>query len=320
MERQLLGTDIVKKVFGEVKPQIIYQDEDKRITQAKTLDGIVGAYSIIHFDEFGRKFLPEIHKEVLAGKFIGETFREHGVPIHREEECVFVYSLPQELQRTFGRTERESFCKRLQFRIGHVRVPYASIIEIYSPAIGFDCLFEDNEDSIRKTVDELNRTFANNEGYFISSLNPAELERYLGLAHEFLRKPIHVGIEDKQEFIRQTLETGIGLIEDPNTILIVAQREDDFIGYLSANIHPALHVNGRECMIRELFVTEDFRRRGVASSLVRTIEKVALERGTKRVSLATNMGDELQNSFYSSLGYQRRCDFNVKYLGVQNAR
>ena len=84
-----LGTDKLKEKFGEVKPQVIYQDEDKRVMLAKSLDGIVRAYSIVSFDEYGRNFMPEIHKEILEGKFIGETFRQHGVLIQRDEEGLF---------------------------------------------------------------------------------------------------------------------------------------------------------------------------------------------------------------------------------------
>lgn len=315
-----LGTDKVREIFGELKPQVIYHDDDKRVMLTKSLDDAVGAYLIVQFDEFGRKLMPKIHKEILQGNFVGETFRKHDVPIFREDECTFVYILPKQLQEIFGSSGRESFVKKVKFRIGHVRVPYASIIEVYSPRISFDFLFEDSSGKAKGTAQDLDREFDNKESYAITSLNPVEIEKYLVLAYEFLRKPIHVGIEDKEEFVHQTLETGLDLIRDPNTILLVAKKEDDFLGYLAANIHPALHINGNECMIRELYVQENSRRKGLASALVRTIERIASERGAKRVSLATNMNDELQNSFYSSLGYTRRCDFDVKYLGDKNAR
>ncbi len=315
-DEQQLGTDKVRDVFGELTPEVQYQDGEKRIMVAKSLDGRVGAYSIVHFHDFGKKFMPDIHQEILKGRFLGETFKRHGVPIYREEDCSFVYSLPSELKELFGRPEHESLCKKLRFRIGHVRVPYASIIEVYSPVIGFDSLFENTENASRDTVKELDCSFPTADSYFIHLLNPADLEKYLCLAHEFLRKPMHVGIADKQEFVKQTLETALDLLRDPNTVLLVAQKNDDFVGYLSANIHPALHLNGRECMIREVYMKENFRRKGVASSLVRTMEIIAMARGAKRVSLATNMADELQNSFYSNAGYQRRCDFDVKYLVV----
>jgi hypothetical protein len=41
---------------------------------------------------------------------------------------------------------------------------------------------------------------------------------------------------------------------------------------------------------------------------------VAYKKGAKRASLATNMDNEMQNSFYSGLHYIKRCDFVVKYL------
>ncbi|MBI2045457.1 GNAT family N-acetyltransferase [Candidatus Pacearchaeota archaeon] len=312
-----LGTDGLKAKFGKVKPEVIYQDGSRRVTLVKAEDGVIGACSIVRFDDFGIKCMPEIHEKIVKGqRFIGETFKAHGVPVSRDEKCVFVYGLPKEVQKTFNTELRESFCKGLTFRIGHVGIPYASITELYSPEIGFNDLFEKEEGSVKLAVEELEQEFKEDSNYFITRLKPEELDSYLKLAYEFLKKPAHVGIENQDEFVKQTLETGIGLLMDSNTIQLVAQNKAGFIGYLAANIHPALHVNGLECMIRELYVKNEFRRMGVASSLVRTVEKLAQERGSKRVSLATNMGDEMQHSFYSGLGYQRRCDFDVKYLGV----
>ena len=116
---------------------------------------------------------------------------------------------------------------------------------------------------------------------------------------------MHVGIEDKEEFVRRTFSTGFDLFKDPNTSLLVAQQNGDFIGHLSANIHPALHVNGYECMLRDMYVREDCRRKGVASSLMTTMERIFSARGGKRLSLASFMDDGIQGSLYSSLGYQK---------------
>ena len=125
---------------------------------------------------------------------------------------------------------------------------------------------------------------------------------------------MHVGISDKELFVRETLNTGIDLINDSNTVLLVAQEHDDFIGYIATNIHPALHINGKEGMVRELYIKEEKRRKGLGSALIKSIERIALAQGAKRISLATDMGNPSQHSFYSSQGYFRRCDFITKKL------
>jgi ribosomal protein S18 acetylase RimI-like enzyme len=192
---------------------------------------------------------------------------------------------------------------------------YAKILQYLESACSNPFRANDSHSPAIKKVLPSEKYLPNHEPYSIDFLKPVDLGRYLALAHDFLRKSIHVGIEDKQEFIEQTSDTARELMADYNTILLVAQKQDNFIGYLTANIHPALHINGRECMIRELYVKEMYRKQGIASSLVNTLEELVSGKGAKRISLATNMGDEIQNSFYSSLGYARRCDFAVKYLG-----
>lgn len=313
-----LGTDKIREVLGDAKPRVIYQDDKSRIMLAENSEGVVGGYSFVRFHDLGKQFMPEIHADILKGKFMGEAYREKGVPVAREEETVFVYRLPPSLEEIFGKVGKNSFCKRLRFCIGHVRVPYATITEIYSPLASFDDLFEDEEGKAKEVAKEIDKSFNAAGNYLITQLHPDRLEEYLRLAHGFLKKPMHVGIQDEDEFVKQTLGTGVELLTDPNTTLLVAQNQQGLIGYLAANIHPALHVNGKECMLREMYVIEEGRRKGVASSLVNTMERLAGERGVKRISLATKMDDEVHSALYSGLGYQRRCDFVVKYLGGKN--
>lgn len=315
MEEQKLGTDVLKEKFGEITPQITYRDGSSRVVLAVAEDGRVGAYSIVHFDDVGKSLIPdEIHRQIIGGKLIGKTIRESGIPFERDEECTFVYRIPKSIQSLFNTDHKESFVKRVNFKIGTINSPYASIVEIYSPLVSFSELDEKFEGSVQRTIKELNLYFKTKE-FFIRNVREQDLEKYLRLAHEFLKKPMHIGIENKEEFVRKTLDTGSKLMQDQATILIVAQKENDFIGYLAANIHPALHVNGFECMIRELYTQNSFRRQGIALSLVRTLERIAHEKGAKRISLATHMDDGTQSSFYGSLGYARRCDFVTKYLG-----
>lgn len=145
-------------------------------------------------------------------------------------------------------------------------------------------------------------------------LSVRDLERYLRLTHGFLQKPMHVGISSEDEFVLATWQTGQALLGDANTHFCIAYDGDLMIGYACFNIHPALHVNGFECMVRELYVRPEYRRQGVGSSLLAAVEGAARAHSCKRVSLATNWQNDDQRLFYEAVNYARRCDFAVKSL------
>lgn len=148
----------------------------------------------------------------------------------------------------------------------------------------------------------------------IDQLKPGFEEDYLRLAHGFLKKPMHVGIENQDDFVKETRQTLELLMKDSNTRLFVAADAIRFIGYVAINIHPALHINGLECVVRELYVKEEFQRKGVGTMLMEYVERYAKTRDCKRISLATKWDDEKQKAFYESIGFSRRCDFVTKKL------
>jgi GNAT superfamily N-acetyltransferase len=314
-KKKELGIDALKEVFGgRFKPIILDQTPKKRISLTASIDtNKIAAYSITTFGK-GASLFPEAHKEITDGALIGETFRKRGIPFERDKTCTFVYPISEGLGRFFDSATEESFVNQVNFLVGLSKIPYASITEIYSPLISFNRLFEGEVGLVKRVADNLDEHFSSSRG-FTKSVEKWDLDKYLALAHEFLKKPIHVGIENPRKFIDATRETGKRLLDDENTLLLVKQVENEFVGYLAANIHPALHVNGNECVIRELYVNSEFRRKGIASSLITSAERITSKRGAKRVSLATHWDDPTQGSFYKNQGYQRRCDFLVKYLG-----
>lgn len=145
-------------------------------------------------------------------------------------------------------------------------------------------------------------------------LSTEDLEQFLRLAHGFLKKPMHVGIEDEDQFVEATRETGAQLLVDPNTHFCIAYADSQMIGYAYCNIHPALHLNGRECMVRELYVRPEYRRRKVGTAIIERIKELAREHGCPRIALATNWQSEEQRSFYETVNVGPRCDFTIAKL------
>ncbi len=296
-----LSTEELKQKFGDIALEIISHKENVRTTCVRRLsDDAVLAYSIVTFHDEGIKaFDDEFHDQILSGKTIGETIKNSGVSHER------IVSEPVSLKINFGLAflfdTKKSVClsRVVDYKIKDL--PYASITEFYNP-------------EFTTTDKDLKEGEPLVECFVIGQLKPGFEEIYLRLAHGFLKKPMHVGIENQDTFVKETRETLELLMKDPNTKLFVAANDTEFVGYVALNIHPALHVNGLECVVRELYVKDEYQGKGTGAIIMAYAERYAKKRGCKRMSLATKWDDEKQKTFYESIGFSRRCDFVIKKI------
>ena len=121
--------------------------------------------------------------------------------------------------------------------------------------------------------------------YFIKSPEtPEEWDNYFLFRWEMLRKPLGMSkdsLQDDQE------ESGFHLI--------ALDGHEKVVG--SGRVH---FNSNTEAKIRYMAVSEDLKRRGIGSEIVKKLEEHAGERGAKTVIL--NAREEAVN-FYLSLGY-----------------
>ena len=300
-DTQTLSTEALREAFGAIRLELaIHPTKGLRVSCVHRVeDNLPLACSIVHFDPVGVARLGVYHQLILEGAPLGQTVATSGLRFER------VVSDPQNIPTSYA--TRFLFgvaATHLPSRIVEYTVdglPYCRIREMYNPSV----ITADNPPS---------NDVADETPFVVALLRHEYSEAYLRLAHGFLRKNIHVGIADEDTFVYATTATLVDVLHDANSVLIVAADAQAFIGYIAMNIHPALHLNGRECMVRELYVSEHMRRRGVATALLTYAERIAKSRGAPRVALATNWHDEAQRGFYESLGYAYRCDFATKPL------
>ncbi len=296
-----LSTDELRQKFGEISLEIIAHKGNIRNTCVRRRsDNAVVAYSIVTFNDEGIKAFGDVfHNQILSGKTIGETIKGSGLPHTRTVSKSFVSRINFGLSFLFDTKKDSCVSRNVEYKIKDML--YASIIEFYNPEyISIEDGFERKE--------------SQGECFVIDTLKPCFAQEYLKLAHGFLKKPMHVGIEDQDTFVKETHDTLNLLMSDPNTKLFVAANDTQFIGYVALNIHPALHVNGLECVVRELYVKDEYQGNEVGTIIMAYVENYAKKRGCKRMSLATNWTDEKQKAFYESIGFSRRCDFAIKKL------
>jgi GNAT superfamily N-acetyltransferase len=301
-----LSTEELKQKFGDIYLEVISHKENVRTSCVrKSSDNTVVAYSTVVFHTEGvAVFDQECHRQILAGKTIGETVRNSGMINERTVSEPFSVKVNYGLSFLFNTKKDLCVSRKVEYKIKDL--PYASIVEFYNPE--FLIIGKDIPESTENLL-------INKEDWFlIDQLKTGYEEEYLRLAHGFLKKPMHVGIEDQNTFVKETRQSLDLLMKDSNTRLFVAANSKQFIGYVALNIHPALHVNGLECVVREIYIREEFQGKGRGAILMGYVEQYAKKRGCKRMSLATKWDDEKQRTFYESVGFSRRCDFVTKKI------
>jgi GNAT superfamily N-acetyltransferase len=90
------------------------------------------------------------------------------------------------------------------------------------------------------------------------------------------------------------------LLAHPDTLVLVAERGGEVVGYLLATSHPAFHANGPVARVEEVMVAAEARGAGAGRQLMAAAEAWARCRGARYVALATRRAAP----FYQALGYE----------------
>ena len=92
------------------------------------------------------------------------------------------------------------------------------------------------------------------------------------------------------------------LLQRPHFIVLVAMSGDEVIGGLAAYQLDKFEQDRREIYIYDLAVSEQHRRRRVATSLIVELKRLARERGVYVIYVQADKGDEAAIRLYESLG------------------
>ncbi len=285
----ILSTEELKEKFGDIHLQIISSRGNNRTSCIRRdSDNAVLAYNTVMFHNEGIMALgTEFHQQILSGKAIGQTIKNSDVPHGRIVSEAFLTEIYFGLNFLFYTKQTACLARKVEYKIKNLL--YVSVVEFYNPE--YMSVAED----FVQTNEEL---FISEEGWFVvDNLKSGFEDQYLRLTHGFLKNPIHVSIENQDTFVAETQQTLGLLMKDINTKLFVAASNKEFIGYVAINIHPALHVNGLECVVRELYVKEKYQGNGIGGALMEYVECYAKEQNCKRISLATKWDDENKENF-----------------------
>lgn len=93
-----------------------------------------------------------------------------------------------------------------------------------------------------------------------------------------------------------------GLLARPDFIAIAALQETEVIGGLAAYVLQKFEQPRSEIYIYDLAVDEAFRRRGVATALIREVQRVAVQKGAYVVFVQADYEDAPAVALYTKLG------------------
>lgn len=105
-------------------------------------------------------------------------------------------------------------------------------------------------------------------------------------------------------------------LSDSQHTIYIAEIEGDAAGFVATELKTSrdFFSRGLYLHIHELFVTEDFRRQGVASELLEKSEEFCLEEGGEMIQLSVNIRNDAAKKLYRQKGYDKERVKMVKEL------
>jgi ribosomal protein S18 acetylase RimI-like enzyme len=96
---------------------------------------------------------------------------------------------------------------------------------------------------------------------------------------------------------------------DSHGLIYLAQLGGEVAGYVVITFGFSIEFRGRDALIDELFVKDEFRGRGLASAALRHAEGVCRERGVRALHLEVDRGNARAQSVYHRAGFEDRGNY-----------
>ncbi len=149
----------------------------------------------------------------------------------------------------------------------------------------------------------------------VRKAGPDDVEDLLVMIEKFYRfnEEFDPAWSVKEETRDVAKEMASKYIEDPRSVVLVAQVDGKIIGFVRAEIreNPILE-NGRLGIIVELYVHPQYRRRGVAKRLVEEASKELALRGVSVVGAEFPAANSVARAFYENLGFRPYLSVYIK--------
>lgn len=121
----------------------------------------------------------------------------------------------------------------------------------------------------------------------------------------------HHAADPRRFILAEQPERGYGRflvseLEDPGSLVLVAEHEDEVVGYVYAGLEPMswMDLRGPCGYIHDVYVDERARRQGAARELVRAAIEWSRARGRSQVVLSSEWKNHAAQRLFESLGFR----------------
>jgi GNAT superfamily N-acetyltransferase len=156
------------------------------------------------------------------------------------------------------------------------------------------------------------------ENMKIKKMNKSDIKYLTGFVIDY---KLEKGDEIDDDFKENVTSQFEYIINSNNDNILVCKKDSDILGYINYHVIFFPMIGGAELYISDLLVDKNKRESGVGKFLLKEVEKIADEKGCKRIML-NNVKSALsyKRSFYEKNGYQERDNIAnfVKNLKIGN--
>ena len=106
-------------------------------------------------------------------------------------------------------------------------------------------------------------------------------------------------------------------LENDENSIMVAVKNKQIVGMLYATTHQSLLHTNRSVLIEELVIHQDFRRKGLGSTLMRKYFKYAEDKGFCEIEVSTEITNKKAIHYYKKWGFEEVGILMEKEIGEQ---
>jgi len=99
-------------------------------------------------------------------------------------------------------------------------------------------------------------------------------------------------------------------LSDSSKIFLVAEDENNIVGYITGSINPTFYLNGNISWIEELLVKNSETNSGIGSSLIKDFESICIQNNVKMIHVASTS----KSPFYEKSGFDKKGTYLVKQI------
>lgn len=122
--------------------------------------------------------------------------------------------------------------------------------------------------------------------------------------HKALQRLYGEFVEQEDRYLDDTQDSFLALLDTPDACLHLALHVDELVGFVMFSLRSVFRYPRPIVEVEELFVSQGYRRQGVARELMKRVSGWAEERGAYGVFLASDSRRADAHRFYESLGYE----------------